>query len=531
MKKGWIMVMFILGIFFTLQQAVVLSQKFVLKKPKTTKTLGPASNFTDSSNSTPYGGYASCSNPDIITGYNNLRNENNMREDNADYCIADDEKELHWCCACFCLGNIPDVCYRIYPDLLISPTQIPTNTPTPTPLPIDCRLSQWSACSSSCGPGTKTRHIVIPASNGGRDCGERSTSCANPACPEEGVGGFTPGGMGGSSANSDSPIIILGTNNSMPPPKTYLPTWTPIPTLAPSLTPTKIPPSSTQTIRNENASPDNLHSPYVPPTITAIPLPTITSIPTPTPIPTSPASIIPKNLTNQKTVTNQTTYISLNANALADIRISANTNANTDKKSKEKRLLPREEKQTQSEVAVTGGILVTLQQKVGEAFVTRQDELTVKRGNQFFTIKNQPSTPETNKAQVNQSNDAAPHLEINANNVIAQSSMGLSVDPLSGILTVETSTGPKKVSIMPDEALGIVMELKALNDKGGVETSILLVSEKGSLIYRISGFKAEKFLGLLPITIQKQVLISADTGSLVKVELSFLAQILSYFTF
>ena len=84
---------------------------------------------------------------------------------------------------------------------------------------------------------------------------------------------------------------------------------------------------------------------------------------------------------------------------------------------------------------------------------------------------------------------------------------------------------------MPDEALGIVVELKALNAEGVVEPSILLTSEKGALIYRISGEKVEKFLGLFPLSIQKQILVSADTGSVVKVELSLLSQILSFFTF
>lgn len=180
--------------------------------------------------------------------------------------------------------------------------------------------------------------------------------------------------------------------------------------------------------------------------------------------------------------------------------------------------------------------MVTLQQKTGSQFVTRQDELTVKRGNQFFSISNQTETPSTQAFQKNANNSTnstqipAEKLEINANNVVAQSSMALSVDPLSGILIVETPGGPQKVSIMPDEALGIVLELKALNN-GVPEPSILLVSESGNLMYRIAGMKMEKFLGLLPIAVQKQILVSADTGSIIKIELSLISRILSFFTF
>ena len=191
-----------------------------------------------------------------------------------------------------------------------------------------------------------------------------------------------------------------------------------------------------------------------------------------------------------------------------------------------KPFLPQEQN---NNTPTPGGILVTLEQKIGGSYITRQEELTVKRGNQSFTISNN-STPPSNTSS-NVSLISPPQLEINANNVIARSSMGLSVDPLSGILTVQTPTGPQKVSIMPDEALGIVVELKALNMKNGAEPSILLVSENGILIYRITGERVEKFLGLFPISIQKQILVAADTGSVVKVELPPLSQFLSFFTF
>jgi len=191
-----------------------------------------------------------------------------------------------------------------------------------------------------------------------------------------------------------------------------------------------------------------------------------------------------------------------------------------------KPFLPQEQN---NNAPTPGGILVTLEQKIGGSYITRQEELTVKRGNQSFTISNN-STPPSNTSS-NVSLISPPQLEINANNVIARSSMGLSVDPLSGILTVQTPTGPQKVSIMPDEALGIVVELKALNMKNGAEPSILLVSENGILIYRITGERVEKFLGLFPISIQKQILVAADTGSVVKVELPPLSQFLSFFTF
>jgi len=258
-------------------------------------------------------------------------------------------------------------------------------------------------------------------------------------------------------------------------------------------------------------------------------------MPTATPIPTiPPESIIPESLASQQQNVGGGTSYQVDTSKITNISVAPGI------VSKSKPLLSQEQRLlANNETApVSSGIMVGLQQKTGSQFVTQQDELTVKRGNQFFSITNQTaSAPSAAKIQANKvaanstkTVETAPQLEINANNVVAYSSMGLSIDPLSGVLTVETPTGPQKVSIMPDEALGIIIELKALS-AGGAEPSILLVSEKGKLIYRITGEKVEKFLGLLPISIQKQVLVSADTGSIITIELSLLSRIMSFFTF
>jgi hypothetical protein len=310
--------------------------------------------------------------------------------------------------------------------------------------------------------------------------------------------------------------------------KAYLPTNTPIPyvTSTPIPTLTSVPTPSPTGIGNMNDDRQNDKPKHTPtPSHTPTPTPSPTTIPTPTQI-TTPSDTLGTVISNKTAADDKVVY-TVDSDVVGDISVSLPT--------KTKPLLSKEQLLlAQEESSQDGGILITLEQKKGASFVTHQDELTVKRGNQLFTISNQQGSKQSQDDQSNIStptNNAVPLLEINANNVIAQSSMGFSVDPLSGILTVETPNGPQKVSIMPDEALGIITELKALNTKGQVEPSILLVSEKGNLIYRVSGEKVEKFLGMFPLSIQKQVLISADTGSVVKVELSLLSRIMSFFTF
>ena len=258
-----------------------------------------------------------------------------------------------------------------------------------------------------------------------------------------------------------------------------------------------------------------------PPGIYYPPLPTNTPIPTPLATLT-PTPALPDSLTSGTEKTKNKTTTVLDTNKIDTINIVPNAIA-AEHGPTEKPLLPEEQKLLAQNSTKPGGILVTLAEKKGSEFVTRQDELTVKKGDQLYTISNQTNRPQSSSA-------ASSELEINANNVIAHLSMGLSINPLSGILTVNTSSGPQSVSIMPDEALGIVIELRALSASGNSGQSILLVNDGGKLIYRISGEKVEKLLGLFPLAIAKQILVSADTGSVLKVELSPWSQFLSFFT-
>ena len=50
-------------------------------------------------------------------------------------------------------------------------------------LSVDCTLSQWSPCSTTCGPGTKTRYVEKQAQNGGQECCPLSQECNLKKCP------------------------------------------------------------------------------------------------------------------------------------------------------------------------------------------------------------------------------------------------------------------------------------------------------------------------------------------------------------
>ncbi|MFH0773349.1 MAG: hypothetical protein V1922_03490 [bacterium] len=483
MKKTWVVTLIALGVVFIVQQTVLSQQS--------------TSHVFLAQGSTIY-----C---DISNYY---QHPSRLRT-----CCISPVPPDKMCDACMTFP-VPTVCF---PWITLTPgaldatlkglptsTPTPTNTPTTIPSPTPTGGGERIIISLSSFEPTPTQ------SSRPRGAAAASVVGNSPTTPPPGNVGWV--------INNVAPIIFSSTATPIPT-KYYYPTYTPIPTS-----------------RTTNSG-----SQVLLPSPTNVPSQVIPNIPTPqyihASIPTPTIPFIPNSLTAQKAAKENKTTYTLDTKALTEIKIVPNAYAAKNMPT-ERPLLPQEQRLlAKNETPAAGGILVTLEQKMGNAFVTRQDELTVKRGDQFFTISNQPSsstTQEEQKAQQNvnsQSNTSLPSLEINANNVIALSNMGLSVDPLSGILTVQTPNGPQRVSIMPDEALGIVIELKALNAKGKIEPSILLVSENGALIYRISGEKVEKFLGLFPFPIKKQILVSADTGSVVKVELSLLSRILSYFTF
>jgi len=50
------------------------------------------------------------------------------------------------------------------------------------PTPVDCVMSEWSACSATCGGGTRTRTVVTPAQFGGQACGSLEEACNTQSC-------------------------------------------------------------------------------------------------------------------------------------------------------------------------------------------------------------------------------------------------------------------------------------------------------------------------------------------------------------
>lgn len=115
----------------------------------------------------------------------------------------------------------------------------------------------------------------------------------------------------------------------------------------------------------------------------------------------------------------------------------------------------------------------------------------------------------------------------------AETHFPLSVDPETNELIVTTPSGSKTVSVLPDSAVEHMLAGDILDhvSTDSAQPALELGEVNGTLAYRIKGSKVEKFLGLFPVTLQKNALVSAETGELLGTQASLLTRLLDLFAF
>lgn len=159
---------------------------------------------------------------------------------------------------------------------------------------------------------------------------------------------------------------------------------------------------------------------------------------------------------------------------------------------------------------------LSFQQKSGSSFAVHQDELVVEKGKQRVTIS--------------VANNNGRSLILTQNDIRANVDMSLSINPSTNILTVDTPSGPMRVSIMPDDAVGIIRQLKVA-DPNKIPSDVTLMSKNNQLQYKISATKLQKLFWVIPITIPQEVYVSADTGGLIAIQRTGVYSFISLFTF
>lgn len=115
----------------------------------------------------------------------------------------------------------------------------------------------------------------------------------------------------------------------------------------------------------------------------------------------------------------------------------------------------------------------------------------------------------------------------------AETHFPLSISPTTNTLTITTPAGVKDVAVLPDQAVANLLRERhidriasgsALENPTGIRLGLL----NDNPVFQVSGTDDQKFLGILPISINKISFISAETGKLIKIDESFLNKLLDF---
>ena len=149
------------------------------------------------------------------------------------------------------------------------------------------------------------------------------------------------------------------------------------------------------------------------------------------------------------------------------------------------------------------------------------------------------------EAQTNTGNHFAINTEDNSGLTVtnggktAQSALPLSVNAQNQ-LVVTTTAGQKVVTVLPDQAVKNLLSSGVLSSitespvasAPGSTSSVGQLSAVGNTpTYTISGTKQVRFLGLFPVTLNRQVQVSAENGTVVNTAQSAIANFVSLFSF
>src|SRR3989338_5653213 len=147
--------------------------------------------------------------------------------------------------------------------------------------------------------------------------------------------------------------------------------------------------------------------------------------------------------------------------------------------------------------------------------------------------------------QIKIATDEANRFIIQRGTAGAVSEFPLSIDLATNTLIINTPSGQKNVAVLPDQAVQNLLIANIVSRLGGStvvnsfrtgETSTLaqvitLGEQNGIPIYEINGISDQRLLGFVPVTIEKTIAVSAETGAVVSTQVSFVNKVLDFLSF
>jgi len=121
----------------------------------------------------------------------------------------------------------------------------------------------------------------------------------------------------------------------------------------------------------------------------------------------------------------------------------------------------------------------------------------------------------------------------------------ISVDLATNEVFVTTPTGQKTITVLPEQAIQNLIAANIVNRLGGqaianealnnnltsVSQLITLGEKNGIPVYEINGISDQKLLGFIPVKVEKDLTVSAETGNVLSTNISFGSRILDVLSF
>lgn len=135
----------------------------------------------------------------------------------------------------------------------------------------------------------------------------------------------------------------------------------------------------------------------------------------------------------------------------------------------------------------------------------------------------------TTGAQVQQNGSS---LSLSRGGVNAQTALPISFDASTKTFSVQTKSGEQEISVLPDQAVQKLIDNHVITSVGGSPTlgssqSNVQLTERNNLaVFDIQGTSDKKLFGVIPVSISKESVVSAQTGVLITTNQSFLDTLL-----
>ncbi len=134
---------------------------------------------------------------------------------------------------------------------------------------------------------------------------------------------------------------------------------------------------------------------------------------------------------------------------------------------------------------------------------------------------------------------------VQSGNTGALTNFPISIDLATNTLIINTPSGQRSVAVLPDQAVQNLIAANIVNRLGGqavvdetltnnftsVDQLVTLGEKNGIPIYEISGISDQRLLGFIPVSLEKEIEVTADTGEVISTNVSLGDRILDLISF